>query len=414
MTRASAETYDVVVLGCGPAGASAGGLLCRRGYRVLGLDKSDFPRYHIGESLTGTVGLHLRAVGLEDEMLGRAFPVKYGVKVIGRNARNEFFVAAAPKPTWQVRRAEFDETLLGWAQAQGMEHRRGTVCRVLAGRGRVRGVRYRSDGEEREARCRFVVDASGLSTYLSREGIAGRRIKDEYSEQIAFFTQIRDCERDPGLMRDNTIIFYSEPHHWAWFIPLTEEVVSVGVVVTRATYRRFRSDAQSRNAEVSREVLEWGLRNINPDLWRRCGEREWTEPVRVIRDYSYAVHPFAGEGWICVGDSHRFIDPIFSFGVSIAIAEASLAADALDEAFASGESKKPFVEYQRRCNVGQDAVSDVIRYFWRFPAFFGVQARGRFREDIMKLFAGACYDERPLPGLVMMRESLGAAVPAAS
>ena len=403
-------SYDAVVIGCGPAGSSTATHLAKHGLSVLALDKAPFPRYHIGESLTGTVADYLRDLGLEQAMGEHQFPVKYGVSVVGREARNEFFVATAPEPAWQVVRSRFDRTLLENAVENGVEHRVGTVLDVTRDGDRVTGIRYRDpEGDTVEAAAPCVVDASGANTVLSKLCVAGPRIADDFGDQIAIFSQIADCDRDPGLMAGNTVIFYSENHHWAWMIPLDERVASVGVVVPREIYLEQLAAAREHGEEATRAIFDWGLTVINPELERRCGGRELTETVRVIRDYSYAIEPYAGPGWLCVGDAHRFVDPIFSFGVAIAFHEAEMAADAITGALNGGDSTALFNEYQRRCNIGQCAVSDVIRYFWRFPAFFGVQARGPFREDIMKLFAGACYDEKPIPGLVMMRESLAKA-----
>ncbi len=403
----SGAEYDAVVVGLGPGGATVASHLCRRGRRVLGIEYAPFPRYHIGESLTGTVGLYLRRVGLEAEMKRRGFPVKYGVTVMGRAARNEFFVAAAPEPTWQVRREDFDEMLLDNAVTSGLEVQQAQATGVLTEGERVTGVRLRgADGSTREVRAGCVVDASGGATFLARHRIAGERVHDDYVSQVAVFTQLQHSARDPGLMAGNTVIFYNQPHHWAWFIPLDAEVDSVGIVVKLDTYLQLSAEARAQGRPVGDHVFEWGLRAINPDLERRCLGRTRVEPVRVLRDFCYRIEPFAGPGWLCVGDAHRFLDPIFSFGVSLALEEAQLAAAALHAALETGDWRGPLAEYQRRCNRGQDAIADVIRYFWRFPAFFGLQARGAHRADIMKLFAGAAYDAEPLPGLVMMRESL--------
>lgn len=401
--------YDAVIVGCGPAGATVGRCLAERGYKVLAIEKEPFPRYHLGESLTGAAGGFLRDIGLGEEMERRKFPVKYGVKVIGRDAKNEFFVSVAPEPTWQVRRDEFDQILLEQAVSKGMEHRQGVVRDVIRDGDRVLGVHYRDKnghGDLNEIRARFVVDCSGLNTYLAQRGVATQPVPQRYGDQVSIFTQIKGCARDPGLMRDNTIIFYNEPHHWAWFIPLSEDIVSVGVVVPKSTYKRIGKGVVYTDKPVPQAVLNWGLEHINPDLWDRCRDREWIEPPRVIREYSYVVEPFAGPGWVCVGDAHRFCDPIFSFGIAVTFVESTLCVEALCKAMETGDSVEPFREYQRRCDIGQQAAADLIEYFWRFPAFFGVQSRGKHREGFMELFAGRVYDEEPLPALKMIRESL--------
>jgi flavin-dependent dehydrogenase len=404
------DDFDVLVVGAGPGGSTAGRTLARLGMRVGIIERQPFPRYHIGESLTGTCGQHLRAVGLADQMCARRFPVKFGVRVVGRDARNDFFVAAAPEPTWQVRREEFDQMLLEHALQAGAEHLAGQARDVIREDGRVIGVRLETlPGDTLDLRARFVVDASGLGTWLSARRVAGARVRDDYSDQVAVFSQVEGAARDPGLLRGNTLIFYNRVHHWAWFIPLDDDVVSVGIVVQRQTYKEVGQRFKYEDVSIPAGVLRWGIGHINPDLRERCDGRPVAPVVHCIRDYSYQVSPFAGPGWVCVGDSHRFIDPIFSFGVSIAIHEGEMAAAAIARVLEGADEEAQLREYQRRCALGQDAVADVIRYFWRYPAFFGVQSRGRYRDDIMRLFAGACYDEEPIPGLVMMRESLARA-----
>src|SRR5262245_22734662 len=135
--------FDVVIIGCGPGGTTLAAYLARAGLSVLALEKEPFPRYHIGESLTGMAATVLQDFGLDAEMDRRQFPRKGGVKVIGREAKNEFFVPVLV-PTWQVRRDEFDQLLLDNALQHGVTHRYGTVRDLLWDGERVVGVRYLS------------------------------------------------------------------------------------------------------------------------------------------------------------------------------------------------------------------------------------------------------------------------------
>ena len=126
----------------------------------------------------------------------------------------------------------------------------------------------------------------------------------------------------------------------------------------------------------------------------------------VFANYAYAVDPFAGDHWLCIGDAHRFIDPIFSFGASFAMIEAQAASKAIIEALETGDWTRPFADYVALCNRGQNAAHDVISYFWKYPIFFGYQSRGSQRKDIMRLLSSDVHSEQEMPALTMMRRTL--------
>ena len=393
------EYFDVVVIGSGPGGAVAAAYLARAGVSVLVVEKERFPRYHIGESLTASATDIINDFNLASEMDRRLFPPKGGVKVIGRNAKNEFFVAVAQR-TWQVRRDEFDQILLNNAINCGALHRTGIVKKIIRDGDKVVGVRYLDtiNNTHHDIYSRIVVDASGQAALLSRQGVAGQLTYfEEFSRQAALFTQFKNAQRDPGQMGNNTFIFYSETHHWAWFIPLSPDLVSVGVVMPG---RKIKEHGGAEGA------LQWGLENINLDLWRRVKESQTVEKVRTITNYSYRVAPFVGDGWLCIGDSHRFIDPIFSFGVSLAMTEARDASRAILQALESGDCTEPFAEYAKFSDETQDAALDLIRYFWKFPAFFGYQARSSLRQEFVTLLSGYFRDRNANKAVQSMRRAL--------
>jgi 1H-pyrrole-2-carbonyl-[peptidyl-carrier protein] brominase len=393
------ERYDVVVIGAGPGGSATSMLLAERGLSVLVVDRDRFPRYHIGESLTGTAGDFMARHGLEDDMRTWGFLQKPGVKVIGREAKHEFYVPVL-RPTWQVRRAEFDELLLRRAVERGAEYAQASVQSMIAEAGRAVGVVLSHDGEERrEIRCSMLVDASGQSSFLSRQGVAGPRRVEAFNRQIALYSQYEGVEVDAGELENVTVIFYRDIHHWSWLIPLTPTTVSIGVVLPINSYKLRGGSAES--------VMQWGLQELNPELARRCRAARQTEPMRVTRNYSYRVEPFVGPGWLCVGDAHRFTDPIFSFGVSFALTEAEAAAEAIVTALREpGREPDVLASYASYCTRGHDRAADLIRFFWKFPPFFSYMTRSERGGDIIRLLAGDCFSVEPLGASVEMKKSI--------
>lgn len=399
---------DVAIVGGGPGGAAAAIYLARHGISSVIIEKEDMPRYHIGESMTGEVGQRVRDLGLEDFMTEGGHPQKFGVNVYGSTGKNTFRVpvmkrledgAQAPGMTWQVRREDFDKRLLDEAVKTGATLIKARATGVLRDGERVTGVTYRADdGTEGEVSSRVVIDASGLVAFLSSIGVASKRIRGDYDNQLAIYSQVRGALRDDPEHPDNTQILYKKKNHWAWFIPLDDESVSVGVV-TPSDY--FKASGETREDFYRRE-----LRELHPELSRRIPEIDLTEDIKVTANYSYEVKTFTGNGFMCIGDSHRFIDPIFSFGLHFSIHEAEKAAEMIAAHFASGEemTDDTFAAFQEFSNLGMDKVQQLLDAFWNNPLAFAYCVHIKHTKDLIDLFAGRVYDKEPSAGLIAIQE----------
>ena len=88
---------DVLIIGGGPGGSTAAMFLLREGVKPLILEQEGFPRFHIGESMTGEAGQLLRRLGLENKMLAAQHPVKHGVKVYGAEGVNSWFIPVSAR-----------------------------------------------------------------------------------------------------------------------------------------------------------------------------------------------------------------------------------------------------------------------------------------------------------------------------
>jgi flavin-dependent dehydrogenase len=300
--------------------------------------------------------------------------------------------------TWQVQRSEFDRIVLNKAVKDGAELVRGKATKALQKEdGTVYGVEVKlENGDIETIEADIVLDASGIATFLSTTGVASKKERGKYDRQIAIYAHVKGAKRDE---QDNTLIFYEKKNHWAWFIPINEDTVSIGVVTPSDYYRESNEDM--------REFYLREMHKINPALSERVPDVELVEEVRATTNYSYQVRNFAGKGFLCVGDAHRFIDPIFSFGLHFALKEACLAADAIAAYLHDGvgrDQENPFAAYEEYCELGMDTIQEVLDCFWSSPISFAFFAHQRYNEDFIDIFAGRIYQETPSRGLQAVRK----------
>ena len=385
--------------------------LAEHGISSVIIEKEQFPRYHIGESMSGECGAIVRSLGLEQEMLRRGYPVKRGLTVYGTGGKNAWFVPVMgrdddwklfPQSTWQVDRRQFDKMLLDLATTRGATLVYGEAMRpILGADGVVCGVTVRTaDGASLNVESDVVLDCSGQATFLAKAGVTGPKYRGNYDKQIAIFSRVAGALRDEGPHRDDTLIFYQKKYHWSWLIPVDRETVSVGIVIPAAY---FKDKKESKEEFLMRELHE-----LNPEMKRRVPDVTLVEETRAIANYSYQVRRFCGKGFICIGDAHRFIDPIFSFGLYIAVKEAKHAAAAIKD-YLNGKGRddaNPFAEHQLHFEKGIDILEDLMDTFWEYPWAFAHMTHFKYVDEILDIFAGRLWDRQPSRAVVAMRKLL--------
>jgi flavin-dependent dehydrogenase len=336
---------DVVVIGGGPGGSTAACRLARAGRQVVLFERDRFPRFHIGESLLASVNDVLDEIGAADVVRARGFPAKWGATFLTADGSIERFADFAVSPevrrpqTWQVPRAEFDEVLLRHAAASGVdvreEHRVLDVAFDPAGV----TVEVRGGGDPFSVRAAAVVDASGRVGVLARK--FGLRVDEPRLANIAIFSHYSGVPRREGRRAGDIRIIARHDLGWFWLMPISDELMSVGVVLPRAAF-----DALPRMSHEA--LLEHTLAETPAAAaLMRAARREW--PVRVEKDFSFGARAYAGDRWLLVGDAGSFLDPVFSTGVAIALESGVEAGRALDGALASGDlSARAFATFDRR------------------------------------------------------------------
>ena len=328
----------VIVIGGGPAGSTVSTLVAQQGHRVVLFERDHFPRFHIGESLIPETYWVLKRLNMLDKMKQSPFVKKHSVQFVGQSGRlSEPFYFLDHKPhecsqTWQVLRSDFDKMLLDNAREHGVDVHEGTrVLDVLFDGSRAVGVKVAAeDGSTQEVRAQVVVDASGQGTMIS--GRLGLREWDPILKKAALWTYWKGAYRDAGRDEGATIVLQTQGKAgWFWYIPLHNDVVSVGVVAD-FDYLFKNRDGKDHEAIYFEEV------DRCPEVKRRIAVGTRCDGFHVQKEYSYHSKQPAGDGWVLVGDAFGFLDPLYSSGVLLALKSGQLAADAIAEGLAKGDT----------------------------------------------------------------------------
>ena len=302
------KKHSVIILGGGPAGAATAMYLLRKGITPVIIERDDHPRYHVGESLTGASQVALRELGLGPAIDAQNYPVKHGAVFYGPDGKNDFWVGLVrrnekgeqvPNYTWNVMRSTFDKILFEAAIERGAIWIKATAIAPIVEKDGVVGLTIRTpDGATDKLYSEVLIDASGCATFLANHRVTGKKMPGASDKQVAFFTQFANTIRDDGpelsQQPGNTILYYQAKHYWAWFIPVNDELTSVGVVFPTAYFKK--------SGMTKEQMMLHECRHMTPVLSERLPDLTPQEPIHAIPNFSYRVHDYTGKGFLCIGD----------------------------------------------------------------------------------------------------------------
>lgn len=387
---------DVLIIGGGPGGSALGCLLAQQGRSSIILEKDIHPRDHVGESMVPANNFVFDRIGFLPKMEDARFVHKEGVGWTAPRSklwnlvsiRTSDFPApnAVQEYSYNVERDLFDQLLLRHAHEMGAKVVQGaSVKQVLFDGDRAVGVKVvLSDGWEQDLFGRVVVDASGRRCLLGNQ--LDLKQRDAEFNQFSIWSWFKGVE-EPPPGHEGFVIFHflGLERAWGWQIPLRNGLASVGVVTDKAdftksgrTHEEFFASLVGRS-RTFKHVME---------------HAERVRPWAIEGDYSYRMKRASGPGWLLIGDAFRFVDPIFSSGVDVALNSASFACEAIAAAIAEPDKeKRAFEEYEAKVNDGVDIWYDTTALFYRLQQLFGRFALDKaHREDIARSLQGNPYN----------------------
>ncbi len=388
------DSYDCIVIGGGPGGCSTAALLAESGVSTLLVEREKLPRFHVGESLMPEVYWPLERLGVLDQMKNSKFVKKFSVAFVndsGKQSQPFFFKEHDPREcsqTWQVERADFDKML--WDNAA----KRGADCvdecrvlEVLFDGEQATGVRLQpAAAAPRVVRCRVVVDASG------QQALIANRLKikndDPRLKKAAIWGYYKNAVRDEGEHGGATIIMHTrDKESWFWFIPLSDNITSIGVVGDRDYLLKDRG----KPAEVFAEEL-----HKCHVLEERLANATFQGTYHVAKEFSYSTSRQAGDGWVLVGDAFGFIDPIYSSGVFFALKSGQMAADAILEGLRNNDtSARQLGSWCDEFKSGTQWIRKLVAAYYTNEFSFGrfMKEHPQYKGNLTDLLIGRIFHE---------------------
>ncbi|EPR4992523.1 NAD(P)/FAD-dependent oxidoreductase [Vibrio navarrensis] len=387
------QSTQVVIIGAGPSGSTAAALLKAQNIDVIVLEKAQFPRFSIGESLLPACMEVIEQAGMLDAVNQAGFQFKNGAAFRKNGVYTEFDFTdkftPGPGTTYQVQRATFDKVLADDAECQGVEIRyQHEVTRVeMNGSMSLLDVTDQS-GQAYQIEANFLLDASGFGRVLPR--LLDLEETSCLPPRQAIFTHIVDHidASDIAYTRDKILISVHPQHAdvWYWLIPFSNGVCSFGIVGTPAFFANYPQDKIAAIQQLASE---------EPGLAKLLSRAQYPNPAGELGGYSANVKHLATEHYALLGNAGEFLDPVFSSGVTIAMKSAQLASACVAKQL-NGERVDWQRDYAQPLMVGVNTFRTYVEGWYDGTlqdVIFFEEPNARIKQMISSILAGYAWDE---------------------
>ncbi|MEX0599591.1 MAG: geranylgeranyl reductase family protein [Rhodothermales bacterium] len=345
-------TYDVIVAGAGPGGATAAAVAARAGLRVLLVDRARFPRDKVcGDALSGKTVDVMNRLGITDAVATASSVDSWGV-LFGSPGGSEVVIPFAEPndemdpPGYLCAREIFDELVVQCAVEEGADLCEQTVVEGLIRSGeRVTGVRLREGTSRRDEHARVVIGADGAYSAVARAlGFVQLDARHYYAGVRGYYRGVTGFR--PGNVIELHFVEEAIPGYF-WIFPMADGMVNVGMGTLSARIKR----KDVRLKEVLRTTVESPRFRARFERSERIGPvRGWGMPL------GSSPRPMAGAGWMLVGDAASLIDPFTGEGIGNAMLSGEMAGRWAARAREADDASAAFLQsYERDVHRALDA-----------------------------------------------------------
>jgi flavin-dependent dehydrogenase len=380
--------FDVIVIGAGPAGSIASARLHKEGFSVFVLEKLEFPRFVIGESLLPHCMDHLDELDLLDCVVAKNFQLKTGVTFDHDDERCQFLFSNKFSDGWdytyQVKRADFDHALIEEVERKGVKVEFNAEVTAVETSSEIQHITYlNKSGETKKVSARYIIDASGYGRVLPRLFDLDKPAPS--SPRGAVFSHVKDENRTDKAAENIFVHDFNNNTAWIWAIPFSDKTASVGVVGDVDLVNEF--------AEGNGEKFQEFIRNF-PGITSRFINTDFLFEPRAILNYSVSIKKFYGDGFILCGNSTEFLDPVFSSGVTLAMSSGHQAAKLVCQHLKGNQVdwEKDYVEHM---NFGINVFRTYVNSWYNGDLqtiFFTKQDNTEIKKQICSVLAGYVWD----------------------
>jgi len=355
---------DVVVIGGGPAGSIASGILAKKGFEVVVLEKEKFPRNTVGESIIPTFWKFTDLIDASEAIENEGFLQKTGGIVAweGQAKTLSFKSFGINRKALHVERDRFDQILLNKVKEKGgsvFEQMKVEHIDISNPNEAIVHYQNTNTGESNTIKAKYVIDASGQRALFSKQMQARKFDTDfgfqavwGYFDKSYFYDKNLDIRPFKDRFKHGGMTAVSEIGNWGWcWKIMLREKVSVGIILSKEHQPKFKAGGttlEERFDSFSKDIPLIGNMLSKSTLI--------TGSVRSMRDYAYQSTDLAFENCFLAGDAAAFVDPISSEGVPVSMYGGYLAAWAVSNSL-KNPNRRDFYretfaqEYDKRLKI---------------------------------------------------------------